>query len=140
MSVSALTKDAHLTITFFLGHFVIQDIENMKMIDKGSQFIDLYVFTASSNSNNLLHQHVTDFINTASVNTWHNRLGHLSNKCLDTLKARLSCDFSVHKHSPCYICPLAKQRKLSFVLNNNMSTLPFDFIHYDLWGPYHVPV
>lgn len=37
------------------------------------------------------------------------------------------------------MCPLAKLRRLSFVSSNNMAGVPFDLIHYDVWGPYHVP-
>lgn len=49
--------------------------------------------------------------------------------------------FDVSKYSntePCYICPLAKQRRLSFVSHNHLSQSPFDLIHCDVWGPYHV--
>ena len=46
--MSALTKTSHIAVTFFPGHFVIQDIKNMKMIGKGSQITDLYVFHAPS--------------------------------------------------------------------------------------------
>lgn len=50
---------------------------------------------------------------------------------------KLHCNISnLHNKRPCYICPLAKQRKLSFVSHNNMSSSPFDLIHCDIWGPY----
>ena len=100
LSMSDLTKASHLTVTFFPDHFGIQDIKNMKMIGKGSQTVDLHVFHAS-NSN-------TAFINTVSIHTWHNRLGHLSNNCLDALRTCLPCGFSGSRHLSCYICPLAK--------------------------------
>ena len=100
------------------------------MIGKGRQLANLYVFH---------HNHPsTAFINSVSLHTWHNRLGHLSNKCLDSLKTHLSFD-SMHARSYCPICPLAKQRKLSFVSHNNLAILPFDLIHCDIWGPHHVP-
>ena len=31
---------------------------------------------------------------------------------------------------------MAKQRRLSFVSNNNKSSFPFDLVHCDIWGPY----
>lgn len=49
----------------------------------------------------------------------------------DAVKAR--------KNGPCYICPLAKQQRLSFDSHNNMAAAPFDLIHCDIWGPYHMP-
>ena len=53
------------------------------------------------------------------------------------LKDQLQCNhFS--RATPCYICPLAKQKRLSFPSHNNMSDSPFDLIYYDIWGPYHL--
>ena len=34
------------------------------------------------------------------------------------------------------MCPLAKQRSLSFPHQNNMSKEPFDLVHMDIWGPF----
>ena len=41
--------------------------------------------------------------------------------------------------SVCTVCPLAKQKRLPFISNNNLSSSPFDLLHVDIWGPYHVP-
>ena len=136
ISVSTLTNDSQLTIHFFPNHFVIQDVKNLKMIGKGSQVADLYILNA--HNDDPAQQNSTSLINSVSVHTWHNRLGHQSNKCLTSLKTFLQCDTFFLNSSPCCICPLAKKRKLSFVSNNNMSALPFDLIYCDLWGPYHV--
>ena len=38
----------------------------------------------------------------------------------------------------CYVCPLANKRRLS-IISNNHTAKPFDFIHCDIWGPYHSP-
>ena len=43
-----------------------------------------------------------------------------------------------HLSSHCRICHLAKQKRLPFISNNNLSAKPFDLIHIDVWGPYHV--
>ena len=43
---------------------------------------------------------------------------------------------TVDKTSHCTICPLAKQRKLSFTSNNHLSSNAFDLIHIDIWGPF----
>ena len=76
-------------------------------------------------------------VNHVFVQTWHYRLGHLSNQRLDLLKEKLPCTSSkIHRSSPCYVCPLAKQRKLSFVSHHNKSEFPFDLVHCDIWGPY----
>lgn len=71
-----------------------------------------------------------------SVSTpiWHNRLGHLSSKRLLSMRSVLG--FSNSSKPPCHVCPLAKQRRLSFPFNNNVASSPFDLIHCDAWGPF----
>ena len=39
----------------------------------------------------------------------------------------------------CTICPLAKQKCLSFHPNNHVASNIFDLIHCDIWGPFHTP-
>lgn len=43
---------------------------------------------------------------------------------------------TVNKVSHCTMCPLAKQRKLSFTSNNHLSSNAFDLIHVHIWGPF----
>ena len=132
MSVSALTNAFKLPVHFFPDHFLIQDIKNLKMIGKGSHVADLYILNSPDDVTTSFQPNLTSFVNSVSVHTWHNHPGHLSNKCLASLKQSLQCDVSILKSSPCCICPLAKQCRLSFVSNNNMSALPFDLIYCDL--------
>ena len=55
------------------------------------------------------------------------------------MKSQLRYDDSKRKNDDVYyICPLAKDKRLLFVLYNHMSPSLFDFIHCDIWGPYHV--
>ena len=68
---------------------------------------------------------------------WHFRLGHSSFNKLSSLQDVLP-SFSSKCNDICTICPLAKQERLPFPSNNNMSTKPFTLIHVDVWGPYFV--
>lgn len=38
----------------------------------------------------------------------------------------------------CTVCPLAKQKQLSFPFNNNLCSIPFALINLDVWGPYSI--
>ena len=134
LSISHLTLVSSLTLHFFPHHFIIQD-HNQKLIGKGNRVQDLYIFAINSSHSVVDNSEVC--INTVSVQTWHNRLGHLSNKCFDLLQEQLHCK-SISNNVPCSICPLAKQRKLSFISHNNLSKSSFDLIHCDIWGPYHI--
>ena len=75
----------------------------------------------------------TNHVPSSKFLLWHSRLGHLLDKRLHLLKDQLPCNVSKF-HTPCYVCPLAKQRTLSFVSNNHMSPFPYDLIHCDIWG------
>ena len=79
-------------------------------------------------------------MNKVSVEMWHARLGHLSDQRLHVLKDSLPL---FNNKSPsvtnCPICPLAKQKRLSFPSHNHKSSSIFYLIHCDVWGPFHVP-
>lgn len=78
-------------------------------------------------------------INYADVATWHSRLGHLSDQRLAILQDKLHCNVhSIHKNKICWICPLAKQKRLPFVSYNKMASSPFELVHCDIWGPFHI--
>lgn len=145
LSVGELTNKSSLCIKFFTNSCVIQDMHTLKMIGNGRRAVGLCVIDANSDSvhlskvvNSLSHS----MINNVTDRIWHNRLGHLSFQNLNMLKDQLS--FTCNKQNdgvvtPCPICSLAKQRKLSFVSNNHMSAGAFDLIHCDVWETYNVP-
>ena len=130
LSISALTTDLPVVSLFHNTGFVLLDTRNSKMIGKGSRINDLYILEVEQDS-------VAGSINKVSAQVWHDRLGHVSLKRLQSLQNQL--DFQpCNKDKPCYICPLAKQRRLSFPSNNHLASSPFDVIHCDIWGAYHV--
>ena len=74
-----------------------------------------------------------------SQRLWHQRLGHLSNNSLCMIshyvKNMLFCDID-----DCLICPLAKQTRSQFPLSSINTHAPFELIHVDTWGGYHIPI
>ena len=141
-SVSALATDCKLTIHFFPNYFVIQDLTTKMMIGKGDKHDALYVLDTStifdqqfSGSTPILSAQV----NKVSAHVWHERHGHLSFQRSEFLQPQLHCNTKHDTHVPCYIYPLAKQHRLSFSSHNHMSKSPFDLVHCDIWGPFHVP-
>lgn len=142
LSVSALTGRSPLVVTFTEHNFLIQDSTNLKTIGRGNKHQDLYILdVATSLPIAALQQNVHSvLVNAVSAQTWQKRVGHLSSKAFDLLKPQLHFHSSNYNNSdPYYICPLAKQRRLPFVSHNNMSQQPFELIHCDILGPYHVP-
>lgn len=77
ISVSALTQNQKLMIQFTCNHALIQDMRNMKMIGKANIHQRLYVLDEGKE---LKNSRINNVI--VSLDVWHNRLGHHSNKCL----------------------------------------------------------
>lgn len=144
LSISALTKRSSISIKFLTDGCDIQDLYNLRMIGKGRRVGGLYILdsTMKYGCNSVKHICNSDSVvmNNVDSYTWHNRLGHLSFKRLAGLKEQLH--FKCNKGNedvPCSICPLTKQRRLSFVSNNHLSPNAFDLVHADTWGPYSSP-
>ncbi|XP_012856897.1 PREDICTED: uncharacterized protein LOC105976150 [Erythranthe guttata] len=113
ISVSALLDRLPHTVIFDSTSFLIQD-KFLKKIGKGSK-IDV------------------------SATVWHNRLGHIPQLKLDILSTKFSLAMDKPKNnSCCYICPMAKQKRLKFPISSTVSSHMFDLIHCDIWGPYRV--
>ena len=122
------------------------------MIGRGDLIEGLYVFKvnqlpqSSSNAVSLLSQISVSTAcniqtsNKVSIDVWHTRLGHISDQRLNVLKKDLNICTKNFTYLPhCFVCPLAKQKRLSFALNNNFCASIFDLIHCDIWGPFHTP-
>ena len=64
---------------------------------------------------------------------WHFRLGHPSIK-----KSVVHFSSQTCNDICCNVCPLAKQKRLPFLFNNNVCSNAFDFIHFNIWGSYYI--
>lgn len=136
LSISALIKNTDLIVSFFENHFIIQDPTTKKMIGKGERLQDLYILQMNTKIKNTI---TPVSVNSISVQIWHNILGHLSFQRLTDMQSQIPIDVSkCNNAEPCHVCPLAKQKRLPFVSNNHLSQSPFDLIHCDVWGPFHV--
>lgn len=138
LSVSSLATASKMIFTFHHDHFTIQENYTKRMIGRGKRLGDLYILDSEQSATKFNDSPSTANINHVDVQTWHSRLGHLSDQALIHMEDKLHCNVSkIHKNKPCYICPLAKQRRLPFVSHNNVSCAPFDLIHCDIWGPFN---
>ncbi|XP_062093439.1 uncharacterized protein LOC133799439 [Humulus lupulus] len=71
------------------------------------------------------------------MDQWHCRLGHPSLSITQSINKTLFVSDKAYDNM-CSICHLAKQKCLPFISHNNMSSAPFDLVHLDIWGPFHV--
>ena len=70
----------------------------------------------------------------SKLGLWHARLGHPSESVIKLIPCFRNTKVSLLK--PCDICHRAKHIRSTYPLSNNKSSIPFELIHCDLWGPY----
>ncbi|GJX52150.1 ribonuclease H-like domain-containing protein [Tanacetum coccineum] len=69
-----------------------------------------------------------------SPSTWHQRLGHLGEDVLRSLKSRQYISYNKEKSSHlCHACQLGKHVKLPFTSSNSIVTRSFEIVHSDIW-------
>ena len=129
VSVTSLTRsNKNFMVKLFYDYALIQQISNEKVIGMGEVSAGLYLLKNNDKEN---------VVNMVNTERWHKRLGHPSEEKLRCLGEILGCNKSCN-NAPCNVCPLAKQKRLPFVSANNISNKPFELIHCDIWGPYHI--
>jgi hypothetical protein len=70
-----------------------------------------------------------------SINTWHNRLGHASNRVVEQVIRRnnlLSSQEYVNR-SVCDACQQAKSHQLSYSSSMSASKSPLELVYSDVW-------
>lgn len=134
--VSCLLQDKSICINFSDNSCTIHDRHQLMTIGRASCLNGLYMLTSPDK---LSPSYVATICSAITFTTWHHRLGHISSKRLLTMKDSLHISTKSPNCSPCRICPLAKQRRLSFPFNNHVASSPFDVIHCDVWGPFKNP-
>lgn len=112
------------------------------MIGKGSIHNNLYILESTQAFSNTPALSISQNHSSFQVSTevWHQRLGHPSFNKIHSLSKELNISLSKDHHNTlCKICPLAKQKRLSFPSSPHISSNPFDLLHLDVWGPFHEP-
>ncbi|CAL1409609.1 unnamed protein product [Linum trigynum] len=147
ISVRRLTKDTSCSLTFFHNHCIIQDLVSRKLIGTARESGGLYCFTPTFNSS--LPAPITasspdsSFFSVVFDTTIHDidishyRLGHASCNPLNNILSK-DTNVSFDKTKHCTVCPMAKQKRLPFMVSESHSIALFDLIHIDIWGPYGV--
>ncbi|CAN1192604.1 Retrovirus-related Pol polyprotein from transposon TNT 1-94 [Linum perenne] len=117
LSVSQLTNDSSLTVTFSSSQCLIQDHQSMKMIGSAS-----------------INRAVTLNLESHKLDIWHCRLGHPSLPRMQ-LVHRLASEVVLPSSTHCHTCHLAKQKTLPFQRSTSRASFPFELVHMDIWGP-----
>ncbi|KAL2941869.1 Retrovirus-related Pol polyprotein from transposon TNT 1-94 [Bienertia sinuspersici] len=129
--VSHLIDDLNCIVQFTNHVCVIQDRNTRTLIGVGEQWDGLYYF------HGVLRIQALTINGVVSPELWHKRLGHPSNKALQSLPFVSASSVILNK--ACDVCHQVKQTRDKFYESDSRSTRCFKMIHCDLWGPYHTP-
>ncbi|KAM3013444.1 hypothetical protein FF2_026299 [Malus domestica] len=134
ISVSKITNTSSCFVIFTDKKCLLQGQRSGKMIGTGTEQRGLYYLDNVTKT----RCNSVSVVTLSASQLWHQRLGHLSNK---TLRAISPCIKILNFCSidDCLICPLAKQTRAPFPLSSINTKAPFELIHVDIWGGYHVP-
>ncbi|CAM8959948.1 unnamed protein product [Rhodiola kirilowii] len=141
ISVYRLVADSNCKVLFTDSNCVIQDPQDRIILETGRPSGALYstkqlkLQCKTANANSLIIQPQIQ-----EVEIWHNRLGHAPMDIVtQLLKNKTPSIHCKNLKYQCTVCPLAKQTKLPFPLSNHNTSTPFELLHSDVWGPFHVP-
>jgi hypothetical protein len=151
ISVSKLIQTLHCCLIFLGSYCFMQNLSPWKTIGVGEERSGLYhLLQVSGKHSPIVSNSVVSFFNNISNSAvsatsiknvsddiWHYRLGHVSSSRMHLLHQYIPA-MVVNKNNVCTICPLAKQRKLSFDVSQSHTNFLFDLIHCDIWGPFSV--
>ncbi|PKU84173.1 Retrovirus-related Pol polyprotein from transposon TNT 1-94 [Dendrobium catenatum] len=131
LSISKLTRDNNLAITFDPHGFSFKDLTTSKIILQGPCSAGLYTIRTPSPTatNPALHSTVH------GSDPWHDRMGHPSKQILASIAARnqqLNIGFNSFS---CHWCNTNKSHKLPFPISASRKIASLDLIHSDVWGP-----
>ena len=134
LSISKLTNDFLLSVTFTNNLFTIQNRQTGRMVATSKRDGSLYVLERRNSAfvsvlkNKSLH---------ASYALWHARLGHVNYFVISFLnkKEQISLPSLLPSHALCSTYQIAKNHCLPYSRTEHQSSKVLDLIHCDLWGP-----
>ncbi|PKU65522.1 Retrovirus-related Pol polyprotein from transposon TNT 1-94 [Dendrobium catenatum] len=131
LSISKLTRDNDISITFNPAGFVFKDLKTQQILLQGPCNNGLYPIQTAALSipTQALAATSTD------ANLWHQRLGHPNDRVLQKLSnSIIHCRFNKF-HISCSSCKESKSHKLVFDKSVSRRNSILDLIHSDIWGP-----
>jgi hypothetical protein len=126
ISVRQFTRDNNVSIEFDPAGFSIKDLHTQTVKLRYDSPGDLYPFR-------LPLAQALSASSPASIELWHNRLGHPGSTALHQVLQSLNfqCNKSAMHH--CHQCSVGKHVHLPFQSSDTSAFFPFQLIHSDIW-------
>ncbi|GAU31769.1 hypothetical protein TSUD_22150 [Trifolium subterraneum] len=134
ISVSQLCKIQNYKVHFTDSKCTIQDQLTKRMIGSADLIEGLYYLTLTSEEVHAHNIDGTQHTNIPDQALWLFRLGHTSNTKMSLLQSVFPF-IAVDNKGVCDICHLAKHKKLYYKVSMNKAYVPYELIHFDIWGP-----
>jgi len=139
VSISRLTADNTIGLFFLQTKCIMQDLSKWRMIGLAEIESGIYhlrrPLDQSNNKCLLPSSLVKSCILTSDL--WHFHLGHISTSKINLL-SNFDSSVTATSNFICQIYPLAKQKRLPFLLSKNKSSRAFQLVHIDICGPFSV--
>ena len=131
LSISKLTSDFPLSVTFTNNLLTIQNCQTGRVVATGKRDGGLYVLESG---NPAFISVLRNKSLRASYNLWHARLGHVNHYVISFLnrKCHLSLTSLLPSPSLCSTCQSPKSHRLPYSRNERRSSHVLDLIHCDL--------
>jgi histone deacetylase 1/2 len=132
ISVRQFTRDNLVSVEFDYFGLSVKDYLTKAEIARFNSSGDLYTIHGTSTvaqPSSML----------ASVELWHQRLGHPNTATMSSLLSDFSipCNKDTHEPSTCESCQQGKHVRLPFSSSTSFSTFPFELLHCDIWTSPH---
>lgn len=135
--VSQFTLEAKCSFTFLTDFFSIQD-QCGKLISMGRRLSGLYIILVVDNKDHNSYFTIKTITTHQISQLQHLRLRH---PCPSQFPLFHSIDNNIPSENEnfCTHCSLSKKKHFHFPLFLTSKPKPFDLLHLDLWGKYHIP-
>lgn len=126
ISVRQLTRDNNVSIEFDPAGFSIKDMPTRKETLRCDSPGDLYPLRLPS-------PQALSASSPASVELWHNRLGHPGSAVLQQVLHSLHFHCNKTTAHSCHHCSVGKHARLPFHSSESPAYFPFQLVHSDVW-------
>jgi histone deacetylase 1/2 len=126
VSVRQFTRDNHVSVEFDPSGFSIKDLPTQTVKLRCDSTGDLYPLRLPP------HQALSAS-SPASIELWHNRLGHPGSSTLHQVLENLHFQCNKSAKHYCHHCKLGKHVRLSFQSSESQAYFPFQLIHSYVW-------